>query len=438
MPSNNKKVYKKRKRKRNNRSRIIVRAVVFAVCAFALIYKNYLSSDYNTDKPVHNDTDIIVENTDSIIMETTAKINDPSALLNGQQAELLQKYALRYANTLTSMSAQDISGLYADTSSKGYAINKTAFDVLTSIRGMRDIDLTLEYASVEYDITDIDINGNNATVYLLESNTQKFRHLSHPSYAANLYHEFVLTEKDGQWFIKSHMHEEDFYLLTEEAWPNSKGADNTERGKDTLRILMADARENLADLGQFQQGRYYTDLKVADTSYDRDAAVEYASKWWNTRNYTGHYLAYDAFGGNCQNFASQSIHAGGIKMDHTGILDLQWKFYDEDLNTKQTAKGRSYSWTGVDMFYTYALHNYEDGLVALTDIDYKYAEKGDIIHVGAYHHWRHALLITDVLKNADGTQQDIIVASNTADRWNYPLSAYIYTAPRLIHILGQN
>ena len=51
MSPNNKKVYKKRKR--NNRSRIIVRAVVFAVCAFALIYKNYLSSDYNADKPVH-------------------------------------------------------------------------------------------------------------------------------------------------------------------------------------------------------------------------------------------------------------------------------------------------------------------------------------------------------------------------------------------------
>ena len=125
-------------------------------------------------------------------------------------------------------------------------------------------------------------------------------------------------------------------------------------------------------------------------------------------------------------------------MDHIGILDLQWKFYDEDLNTKQTAKGRSYSWTGVDMFYTYALHNYEDGLVALTDIDYKYAEKGDIIHVGAYRQWRHALLITDVIKNEDGSVKEIIVASNTADRWNYPLSAYIYTAPRLIHILGQN
>ena len=125
-------------------------------------------------------------------------------------------------------------------------------------------------------------------------------------------------------------------------------------------------------------------------------------------------------------------------MDYTGTHDVQWKFYDENLNNKATARGRSYSWTGVDMFYSYALYNYKDGLVSLTDIPYSYAEKGDIVHVGAYYQWRHALLVTDVIKNADGTLQDIVVASNTADRWNYPLSAYIYTGARLIHILGQN
>jgi hypothetical protein len=67
----------------------------------------------------------------------------------------------------------------------------------------------------------------------------------------------------------------------------------------------------------------------------------------------------------------------------------------------------------------------------------KYAEKGDVIQVGAYHQWRHSLVITDVLKDENGNMQEIVVASNTADRCNYPLSAYIYTYPRLIHIDGQ-
>ena len=275
------------------------------------------------------------------------------------------------------------------------------------------------------------------TITLKENNTQKFRHLSQPSLNANINHTFVLTEQNGKWLIKSHQQEEDFYLLIAEGWEDATGQTNHLRRQNAYDLIMADASENLADISRFQQGKV-RDLKVADTSYNRDAAVEYASQWWNKRNYTGHYLAYDDFGGNCQNFASQCIHAGGIKMDHTGVHDVQWKFYDENLNNKSTARGRSYSWTGVDMFYSYALNNYSDGLVSLTDIPYSYAEKGDIVHVGAYYQWRHALLVTDVLKNADGSLQDIVVASNTADRWNYPLSAYIYTGARLIHFLGQN
>ncbi len=65
-------------------------------------------------------------------------------------------------------------------------------------------------------------------------------------------------------------------------------------------------------------------------------------------------------------------------------------------------------------------------------------KKGDVVHVGAYYKWRHILLVTDVIKDENGNVLDLTVASNTADRWNYPLSAYIYTAPRLIHIVGQN
>ena len=191
-------------------------------------------------------------------------------------------------------------------------------------------------------------------------------------------------------------------------------------------------------MGQFQLGEH-TDVSAKDTSYNRDRAVDYARQWWNTRNYTGSYLAYDDYGGNCQNFASQCLFAGGLDMDYNSRYgEWQWKFYSATLNNKAGASGRSYSWTGVDPFYTYVTSNDSTGIVAQADIPYEYAEKGDVIHVGAYYQWRHALLITDVLKNRDGTLQDIVVASNTADRWNYPLSAYIYTAPRLIHIVGQN
>jgi len=430
----NKTTYRQNKQKKHTKFRGIAIAVIAVVCLSAIIWNGYKNSRYyqpaQGDKPQHG----ITESKGNIV---NSKVTDNTGVLDAQQVELLEDYGMLYAQTLQSLVPQDVSHLYLDSDSAHCAVNNVALKLLSGVRSKRDIDLTLEYATVEYSVETAKNTGNDLTVTLSENNTQKFRHLSQPSLNANINHTFVLTQSDGNWLIKSHEQEEDFYLLMAEGWEAATGATNNLRRQNAYDIIMADASENLADLSQFQQGKVL-DLKVADTSYNRDAAVEYAGKWWNKRNYTGHYLAYDDYGGNCQNFASQCIHAGGIDMDYTGTHDVQWKFYDENLNNKATARGRSYSWTGVDMFYSYALYNYKDGLVSLTDIPYFYAEKGDIIHVGAYYQWRHALLVTDVIKNDDGTLQDIVVASNTADRWNYPLSAYIYTGARLIHILGQN
>ena len=125
-------------------------------------------------------------------------------------------------------------------------------------------------------------------------------------------------------------------------------------------------------------------------------------------------------------------------MDTKGYIGSQWKFYSKDLNSNQTKAGRSYSWTGVVPFFEYCEYPSSTGLVANTDWGMAYTQKGDVVQVGAMHQWRHSLFVTDVMYDSNGYAEEIIVASNTADRLNYPLSAYIYTAPRLIHIVGQN
>ncbi len=363
-------------------------------------------------------------------------VTDPENMLNNEQARLLTDYAVNYGRTLARLEPADISGLFADTSSKNYWQNVAAYNVLISIRKMSFNDLQPEKVMIDYNIQRVESNGDKITVYITEDNVQKFKHLSRPSESYNINHIFVLEKAGDKWLIKSHEQEEDFFLLAQQAWDNAGGADNKQKAENTLQILIADARENIEEL-KISTGDEPMDIKVEDTSYNRDAAVAYAKEWCNKRNYTDRWLAYDLYGGNCQNFASQCIYAGGIKMDHRGYGESQWKFYSQTLNNKQTASGRSYSWTGVDPFYTYATINRSNGLICQADLALNYAEKGDVIQVGAYYEWRHSLVVTDVMFNADGSLQDIIVASNTADRWNYPLSAYIYTYPRLIHILGQ-
>ncbi len=395
----------------------------------------FLMGKYNTGYLENDNASETASSADKI--HATALIKDETGILTEKQSVLLEEHARLYGQTLSSLETADFSALYTDSTGEDYYKNLSAYEILTGVRKMSHLDMKLESAAVEYYVKEVSDGKNGTVVHIQENNEQQFRHLSQPSGSYNINHLFVLQESEGEWYIKSHRQEEDFFLLAMEAWENAGGSDYAQRAENTVNIIIADAREN-KDALKISTGNPPEAIEVGDTSYDRDAAVEYARQWCNQRNYTGNYLAYDDYGGNCQNFASQCIYAGGMNMDYSGYGESQWKFYSRTQNNRQTPSGRSYSWTGVDPFYTYASINRSGGLVCQADLRLEYAEKGDVVQVGAYHDWRHSLVVTDVMYNRDGSLMDIIVASNTADRWNYPLSAYIYTYPRLIHILGQN
>ena len=368
-----------------------------------------------------------------IVQETFgAKVEDAQDLLTEEQEELLYSFALKYAQTLKEMQSADFRELFENPECEDSYLNSTAYMVLTEIRSLNDKDLTLEDAQVTYRVQSVANYGSYIYVEVFEDNVQKFRHLSEESLTCNTYHTFKLVNTDEGWKIREHLQEEDFFLLAQSAWEDAKGADYTEKMQNAIDLLIADAKENCELSVQYPNE--YVQVAV-NKEYDREKALEYAAEWFDKRN--SEYLEYDLYGGNCQNFASQCIYAGGMDMDIKGSFVCQWKFYGKDLNLSQTAAGRSYSWIGVDEFYTYAVNNKSTGLITQTNIDLKYAQKGDVIQVGAYNKWHHSLLVTDVLFDADGQLAEVVLCSNTADRWNYPLSAYIYTYPRLIHIDGQ-
>ena len=427
--------------------KIIAKQTIFIVIALALIVTFPYIKEFTADKfdaeavpaaeiTAEPETEQPQETqvTEPVI-ETT--VTDNENLLDEEQKALLLQYAQIYAESITSLEPGNVKPLYYDGESKAGRLNAAAFEVICAVRKMSDDDLTLEKCAVNYDIKQVYGYNGRVTVVLMEDNVQKFKFLDQPSESYIIYHEFVLAQKDDGWYIVSHRHDEDFYLLTEEAWPLYKAATEKETAESVVAAIIADAEENV----QWEKDNYLnkTEEKTADdTSYNTEEAVKYAHEWVGERNYTGAYLAYDDFGGNCQNFASQCLYAGGLDMDVKGYSASQWKFYSKTLNEYQSASGRSYSWTGVVPFFDYCEANTGKGLVTHTDWGTAYTEVGDIIQVGAMHQWRHSLFVTDVIYDDNGYAQQIIVASNTADRINYPLSAYIYTAPRLIHIVGQN
>ena len=73
--------------------------------------------------------------------------------------------------------------------------------------------------------------------------------------------------------------------------------------------------------------------------YNRTAAVAYARQY--AMSYNSQYPSYSEYGGDCMNFVSQCLHAGGMPMKEQGYL---WY---------ATSTGSGASWRGVDSFLAY-------------------------------------------------------------------------------------
>ena len=78
----------------------------------------------------------------------------------------------------------------------------------------------------------------------------------------------------------------------------------------------------------------------ADTvsTYDPAGAVAYADKYWNS--YNDYYPNYNSIGGDCADFVSQCLQAGGLPMNSSWYHAV-------------TGVGRSTSWTYAKSLYTY-------------------------------------------------------------------------------------
>ena len=176
-------------------------------------------------------------------------------------------------------------------------------------------------------------------------------------------------------------------------------------------------------------------LPQAANAYDRQAAVAYAKQWVTDRN--DEWPDYSMSGGNCQNFVSQCLLAGGIPMDSGG--DAVWKWYGDTPNNLPQMAGRSASWSGVDEFLQYAANNTGSGMVAVADADYYSGEIGDVLILGYdEENLYHAVIITDVVTDEEGNVVDYLVHSNTANQESFPASAYGYTYQVLVKICGWN
>jgi hypothetical protein len=152
--------------------------------------------------------------------------------------------------------------------------------------------------------------------------------------------------------------------------------------------------------------------------YKRENAVAYARKFAFSQN--TQFANFAGIGGNCTNFVSQCIYAGGCEMNYTPTFGWYYISLDE----------RSPSWSGVEYFYNFMIENAgvgPYGRVANSDE----LELGDVIQLGREEDgYYHTLLVVGF----DG--EDILVAAQTDNAYARPLSTYTYDFARFIKILG--
>ncbi len=151
--------------------------------------------------------------------------------------------------------------------------------------------------------------------------------------------------------------------------------------------------------------------------YNRAAAVAYARKW--ALGHNPEFYNFDKLGGDCTNFASQTIYAGGGVMNFTPTFG--W-FY-------VSSSRRTPSWTGVEYLRNFLVANTQTGPFA-AEVGVELIQPGDIIQLGNDEGFYHSPVVTSVENGR------ILVAAHTFAALDRPLNSYDFRRMRCLHILG--
>lgn len=307
--------------------------------------------------------------------------------LSQEQQDLLCDYIDRYYQILGSFEQQDLSDLFASDAQNGLLAEQLVLEYGIQVRSSQRSDLHLTSYSSTLQVQSVQQEEDgNLRVMLREDVTQNFA--QHPEVDSNVldsFHMFELTQEDGSWKVVSHTGGQDrLYWTLSRSLRNGEG-DVSDQMEQQAQELIELLQVNVARREQTSD----EPLPQAANAYDRQAAVAYAKQWVTDRN--DEWPDYSMSGGNCQNFVSQCLLAGGIPMDSTA------------------------------------------------DADYYSGEIGDVLILGYdEENLYHAVIITDVVTDEEGNVVDYLVHSNTANQESFPVSAYGYTYQVLVKICGWN
>lgn len=412
-----------------------------------------LSINFISARPSSNDPKSLVKEYLSVKMSTLVSKNiDAIDIYYSKQSEISQKYMLFTKQELL----QEYIIAYA---SSNYDIKKVSPHVRIISSEIKDNIATVNAILT----TDIYWNASNPLGKPI-AGVKSEKHL------------LILNKENNEWKIitdqymtnRGHSNvliKEDLKKLNDTIEQLKREAyDSLNRTKDSkpTKLILASSKsimkDNKSKLSAFnpehQKNVAYSNREAVQnettTIYNRNAAYKWAHTYWN--NYSTEYVNLgdqEWEGGDCTNFVSQCLRAGGANNDKVG--SYQW-YYNSNSNTNTEKDSYSWSWSTARGLNYILLGNYganETGpkgtQKAITgDIEYN-ASIGQFITLGdiIQYQWKptmkitHSAVIVDMLYNSSKERYEPVIAEHTYDSWYTPWINNAYKT-YFVHIEGIN
>lgn len=365
----------------------------------------------------------------------------PSSLSSRRDVvELMVSFTEDYYRGIAELTEKDLTGYFLDPAGIEAQRSRCVLEMVVGMRKMQRVDLKMRFCECYLYIKSVSIRGNICVITAEETMNCRFNCCKDIlSETQKIDVTFKADISEGQAKLTAYERVDEVFITVDILRKSGKYERQTAAA--TMEALREGFLSTAGSYINYLNGQLAlfiaegVDNPVADNPYNREAALSYAAEYALSRN--PQYADYSLGGGNCANFGSQSVHAGGIPMDTAG--NSRWKYFSRPLDNSASAYGRTSSWTLVSAFHRYSAQNTGYGMVAAADTNIYSLEAGDIIICKRINgEYTHIIVCAGPVYDKAGNVADLLTFSNTIDRRYYPLSAYGYCNYIAIKILGWN
>ncbi len=303
-------------------------------------------------------------------------------------------------------------------------------------------------------IISVDTKENKSTVNALV--TAQIHWNAQNSYSnvivgvANEVHSIVLSQENNHWSILSDQFQSD---SGSSELCERMSSENLIRSvnelKETANKALNRARSSPPTNLQLLP-RQHSRERSSRELYNRDGAYNWAHKYW--KNYSKEYINLgdqEWEGGDCTNFISQCLRAGGARNDTTG--NNKW-YYIPSGGANSNKDNYSWTWSTAKGLNSVLLGNNTKkefgpkGTEKIITGDSNYSPAlGDFISLGdiIQYEWsagsgiKHSAIIVGMVNNSALQRNEPVISTHSFDSWNLPWTKNAYKT-HFIHITGVN